>query len=449
MERDDFKKVIQKDVNNYIGVTPDGKFKTKGGYVSLYKGGNFKTNSLSIIDKAIVDYLVNGVEPEKTINECTDIFAFQQIVKTGGTYEGSYHYVNGERVPIQKVNRVYAVNNPVYGKVVKGKWITEKRKKDKATGKMISEPVEPPVWSETVISECPENAFIDNKNVLTVDDLNKDYYIDIAKKRIDKYINIDPTVARRIAKIKEEVVIRATEKQKETKTEPLNVYAKLAEARKRFLEAPVKKSGINRFAEYKYFELEDIVPVATSIFNDLGLVFFIGFNAEEAIGTLVNTENPEEKIVFTSPMVPLTVSDKEGNLKPPAGMNSVQALGSTQTYQRRYLYMACLDIVEADAFDATNGKADPKTGEAETAPKKSNRPKTTEEREEIKEELTGTEDQATDTEVKAIKKGLKKLRDKDEKYEDFIASVLKLIKSGLTKKEAEDLLIDIGEKIAE
>lgn len=449
MERDDFVKVIQKDVNNYIGITPDGKFKTKGGFVSNYNGGNFKSNSMTILDKAVVDYLVSGVPVEQTINECTDIFRFQRIEKTGDTFNGSYQYINGERVPIQNVNRIYAVKNPAYGAIVKGKWITEKRTKDKDTGKMISTPVDPPVWSETTIPDCPANAFIDNANVLTVDDIDKGYYIDMAKKRIDKYINVDRKVELALKKITEEVVIMATKKE-ETKTEPLNVYAKLAEARKRFLEAPVKKSGINRYAEYKYFELEDIVPVATSIFNDLGLVFVIQFTKDDAIGTLVNTDTPEEKIIFNSPMIELTVIDKnDGSIKPPAGMNSVQALGSTQTYQRRYLYMACLDIVEADAFDATQGKADPETGKAETAPKKSNRPKTTEEREEIKEELTGTEAQATDTEVKAIKKGLAKLRDKDEKYEDFIRSTLKLIKVGLTKKEAEDLLIDIGDKIAE
>ena len=444
MERDDFKKVIQKDVNNYIGITPDGKFKTKGGYVSLYKGGNFKTNSLQIIHKAIVEYLVNGIPAETTINECKDIFAFQNIVKTGGTYEGSYHYVNGVREPIQKVNRVYAVKDPKYGAVVKGKWITEKRKKNKDTGKMESTPVDPPVWSETVISECPEHCFIDNENVLTVDDLDKDYYIDMAKKRIDKYINMDPTVARKIEKINEEVVIMATKTEtnvtdeKKIEMRRLNVYGKLAVARGRFLEAPVKKSGVNRFAEYKYFELADIVPVATSIFADLGLVFLISFDNEIARGTLVNVDKPEEIINFTSPMRDLEVK----------GMNAVQALGGVETYQRRYLYMACLDIVEADAFDATQGKPDPETGKSET-PKKSNKPATTEEREETKKELINEGGEATATQIKAIKSGLKKLRDKDEKYEPYIKEVLKKIKAGMTKTEAEDQLIEIGNKVAE
>lgn len=442
MERDDFVKVIQKDVNNYIGIKADGTIKTKGGFVSLYEGGNFKTNSLSIIHKAVVEYLVNGVAAETTIRECKDIFAFQQIVKTGGTYEGAYHYVNGVREPIQKVNRIYAVKDSKYGAVVKGKWITEKRKKDKVTGKMISEPVDPPIWSEDTVSECPVHTYIDNENVLRVEDLDLDYYIDMAKKRIDKYINIDRKVENKLKKIKEVVTIMATEKA-ETKTNgALNIYGKLALARAEFLNAPVKKSGVNRFAEYKYFELEDIVPVATAIFRDWGLVFLISFTNELATGTLVNSENPEETIVFTSPMRDLEVK----------GMNAVQALGGTETYQRRYLYMMCLDIVEADAFDSTQGKPIPEADVAKgetPAPKKPKRPATTEEREETKAELINQDGDATETQIKAIKNGLKKLREKNDSYEGYVGASVKKIKAGLTKTEAEDLLIEIGRKIEE
>lgn len=442
MERDDFKKVIQKDVNNYIGITPDGKFKTKGGYVSLYKGGNFKTNSLQIIHKAIVEYLVNGIPPETTINECKDIFAFQQIVKTGGTFEGSYHYVNGEREPIQKVNRVYAVKDPKYGQVVKGKWITEKRKKDKVTGKMISTPVEPPQWSETVISECPENAFIDNENVLTVDDLDKGYYIDMAKKRIDKYINLDPTVARKIAKIKEEVIIMAEEK-KTTKTEgkALNIYEKLTIAREKFLTAGVKKSGKNTYAEFKYFTLEDIIPVKQKIFDELKLSDYIAFSSDLAVLTLVNTENPDEFIVFSSPL-----AEDESLIK-----NPIQKLGAVQTYIRRYLYLMELDIIEADTVDAVADKPIDENGKPapNNAPKKNNRPATVEERQETKEQLINQDGNATDTQIKAIKNGLKKLRAKNDSYEDYVTASVKKIKAGLTKTDAENLLIEIGEKIEE
>lgn len=463
MEDDDFKKVIQKDVNNYIGIKADGSFKTKGGYVSLYEGGNFKTNSLQIIHKAIVDYLVKGIPPENTINECKDIFAFQNIVKTGGTYEGSYHYVNGVREPIQKVNRVYAVRDEKYGAVVKGKWITEKRKKNKDTGKMESTPVDPPQWSETIISECPEHCFIDNENVLTVDELDKDYYIDMAKKRIDKYINIDPTVARKIAKINKEVVIMAEKKETslEVKDEAtkeirgLNVYGKLAVARANFLNAPLKKSGINRYADFKYFELEDIVPVATAIFEKLGLVLIESITFEKATATLVNVDKPEEVIVFEAPA-------KDPNIEDGTKMSAIQGLGAYITYQRRYLYMLVLDIVEADPVDATIGKNDTKAEKKAETPKKSNKPATTEERQEVKEELINQDGEATKTQKNAITNGLKKLRARymnenkvvfdealEAKYDGYIKDTAKKVKAGVTKTEAEDLLIEIGKKLTE
>lgn len=438
MERDDFKKVIQKDVNNYIGITPDGKFKTKGGYVSLYDGGNFKTNSLQIIDKAIVEYLVNGVDPEITINECKDVFAFQNIIKTGGTFEGSYQYINGERVPIQKVNRIYAVKDSKYGQVVKGKWIREKRKKDKDTGKMISTPVYPPQWSETIISECPTHAFIDNENVLTVDELDKDYYIDIAKKRIDKYINVDRTVARKLEKIKEEVVIMAEKKEvkKDEVVRGLNIYGKLAIARGMFLTSKPKKSGVNTYAEFKYFTLEDIIPVKQAIFNEVGLVDSISFGTELATLTLTNIDNPEERIEFMSPL-----REDESLIK-----NPIQKLGAIETYVRRYLYLLMLDIVEADAIDELAGKEDKPT----KAPKKATKPATVEERQETKKELINADGEATDTQIKCIKNGLKKLKEKDlDKYETFIRASMKKIKAGLKKVEADDMLIEIGEKVEE
>jgi hypothetical protein len=441
MERDDFAKVIQKDVNNYIGILPDGKMKTKGGYVSLYKGGDFKTNSLQIIHKAIVDYLVKGTPPEETINNETDIFKFQNIVKTGGTFEGSYHYVNGVREPIQKVNRIYAVKNPKYGQVVKGKWITEKRKKDKATGKMISEPVDPPVWSESTVPECPEHTFIDNENVLTVDNLDKDYYIEMAKNRIDKYINLDRKVENKLNKIKEVISIMATITKTVTAAEniPTNVYGKLIEARRQFLAAGVKKTGKNLYAEFKYFTLDDIIPVKQSIFQTLGLIDVVSFGTEVATLTLINADNPEETIEFMSPL------EKDESLV----KNPIQKLGAVETYVRRYLYMLMLDIVEADAVEAVTDKPVDEDNKPVETTKKSKRPPTVEEREETKQELIDQGGEATATQTKALKNGLKKLREKNDSYEDYVTSVIKRMKAGLTKTDAENLLIEIGNKIEE
>lgn len=108
-----------------------------------------------------------------------------------------------------------------------------------------------------------------------------------------------------------------------------------------FQQRGVKKSGRNTFSKYSYFELDDIVPVKTEIFNELLLCDLISFGDTEATLTLVNIENPEETLVFTSPMRDLELK----------GANAVQLLGGVETYQRRYLYMAVLDIVENDQFD--------------------------------------------------------------------------------------------------
>ena len=437
MERDDFAKVIQKDVNNYIGIMASGKMKTKGGYVSLYKGGDFKTNSLQIIHKAIVEYLVNGVDPADTINAETDIFKFQNIVKTGGTYEGSYHYVNGELTPLQKVNRIYAVKNPIYGKVVKRKYVTEERKKDKATGKMVSIPVDP-YWKEDTVSECPDHTFIDNENVLTVDDLDKDYYIEMARGRIDKYINLDRKVENKLNKIKEVISIMAIKTSTPEEVRSSNVYAKLIEARKQFLASGVKKTGVNRYAEYKYFTLDDIIPIKQKIFEDLGLVDVISFEPEIATLLLINADCPEETIIFTSPL-----EDDESLIK-----NPIQKLGAVETYVRRYLYMLMLDIVESDAVEAVTDKPDPESGKS--AAKKSNKPVSAEERAEAKETLIDQGGVATETQIKAIKNGLKKLREKDgDKYEPYVTAIVKRMKAGLKKTEAEEILIEIGNKIEE
>lgn len=437
MERDDFSKVYQKDVNNYIGIKTNGKMKTKGGYVSLYNGGDFKTNSLQIVHKAVVEYLVNGKSPEEVINGETDVFKFQNIVKTGGTFEGSYHYINGELTPIQKVNRLYAVSNPIYGQVVKRKWVTEKRKKDKATGKMIAEPVEPH-WEYTTISECPDHTFIDNENTLTVSDLDRDYYISMAKDRINKYVNLDPKVKRKIEKIKEVITIMA---EKTTEAKSLNIYGKILEARKRFLETGIKKTGVNRYAEYKYFTLDDIIPIKQSIFQDLGLSDVISFTNEAATLTIFNVDAPEETISFSSQLAP-----DESLIK-----NPIQKVGAIQTYVRRYLYMLALDIIESDGIEEITDKpVDEDHKPVQNGSKKNNRPATPEERAEAKGDLIDKGGDATDTQVKAIKNGLKKLRAKDgEKYEGYVKETVSRMKAGLTKTEAEDLLIEIGKKVEE
>ena len=120
-----------------------------------------------------------------------------------------------------------------------------------------------------------------------------------------------------------------------------NVYQKLLKARADFLAAKVKKSGKNQHLKFDYFELDDIIPVATRIFSEVGVPPIVCFDGELATMRMVDTDCPEDYITFTSPVVALNQN----------GMNAVQALGASETYQRRYLYYMALDICEPDALD--------------------------------------------------------------------------------------------------
>jgi hypothetical protein len=124
----------------------------------------------------------------------------------------------------------------------------------------------------------------------------------------------------------------------------MKVYKKLSTARVLLQEMPLTKSGHNKFAGYKYFELGDFLPAIQKIFNDVGLVDVISFNNEVAMMQIFDTDDGSS-VLFTSPM-------GSAQLK---GCHEVQNIGAVETYQRRYLYVTALAIVEHDALDAVTG----------------------------------------------------------------------------------------------
>ena len=128
--------------------------------------------------------------------------------------------------------------------------------------------------------------------------------------------------------------------------EKKNIYQKLMNVRTNFHKLELKKSGHNKFANFKYFELGDFLVPATKLLNEEGLCPIVTFDNEVAKMVLVNTDNPSETIEFTSPMRDLELK----------GANSMQSLGGCETYQTRYLYIQLLNIVESDSFDAVSGK---------------------------------------------------------------------------------------------
>ena len=391
LEEDSVSMIAQKDVNNYVEVQPNGSVKTKGGYLvrGIAPAGAFNiNNNACIVATALKEYFVNGTPVEETINACDDIFQFQLIAKAGAKYREAYHLVDGEQVPVQKVNRVYATKDERYGKLFKVK------AENDATAK---------------IEMLPEHCIIDNDNNLTIADVDKTFYIEMAKKRINDFLGIKPEKKKGGRKK------MATGTAKKTETTSLNVFQKLLAARAKFLEADVQKTGKNMHLSFKYFELDDIVPTATRIFSEVGLIPIVNFTADVATMTIVNTDNPwEETIMFEAPFNQIAPIVSNAGKQ---ATNEMQALGSSITYMRRYLYMIALDICESDSFDANVGK--PVTP-PQTAPTP---PATPEQRQEVKAELTAPADNATALQIKGLKAVLKKLKDADPSKEELIAQI--------------------------
>lgn len=121
-----------------------------------------------------------------------------------------------------------------------------------------------------------------------------------------------------------------------------NVYTKLMQARLKLQSTALNKSGHNKFAGYKYFELGDFLPTVQNIFSELGLCGVVSYDTELAKLTITDGT---DSIVITSPMGSAALK----------GCHEVQNIGAVETYQRRYLWVTAMEIVEHDVLDATTG----------------------------------------------------------------------------------------------
>lgn len=160
---DEITEIFQKDVNNYVFRFASGKLERKGAYVMELDDLN---NDLPIVNKALVDYMMNSVAVEETIGNCDEIKQFQKIVKVSSNYEGAWH--NGEYLH-DKTFRVFA----------------SKDKKDTYLGKFKYKGASIEKFGNT-----PDFAFIMNENVNGVKvtkKLDKQWYIDLANKRLEDF----------------------------------------------------------------------------------------------------------------------------------------------------------------------------------------------------------------------------------------------------------------------
>ena len=162
MSYDEFKTIYQKDVNNYLAIDYNGKYKSKGAYVKQLSALD---NDLPIVNRAIVNYLTAGIDPRKTVMDSDKLIDFQKIVKVSNKY--AYGTLNGKRLT-DKTFRVFASTRPTDGIIGKVK----------VEGGTIEK-----------FANTPDRCFIwnDDVNIPIPRFLDREYYISVAISRLSDF----------------------------------------------------------------------------------------------------------------------------------------------------------------------------------------------------------------------------------------------------------------------
>ena len=161
-------KICQKDVNNYIAVFENGKIEAKGAYVKDLDNLDY---DLAIVNEAVRDYLLRKIPVENTILPCTDLRKFQKVVKLSSKYRWVEHEKgNSKEQFFNKCYRVFASKDPSDGRILKCDGVRNPAK----------------------FGNTPDRCFIVNDDVTTsktdrFPQLDKEYYVDIAKKRLEDF----------------------------------------------------------------------------------------------------------------------------------------------------------------------------------------------------------------------------------------------------------------------
>lgn len=189
LEEDFIRKIIQKDVNNYLeipegsgspkckggmlvrGVLTNGKVDfTKFGYPAWenLNGGAFTLNNNAVaVANAVKAYFIHGTNPRESIYAESEILMFQIISKVGHKYSGCYQLNGDEKVPVQKVNRVYASPDWTKGTIYKT---------HAQTG------------ADAKVGGLPTFCLIDNDNHMKLEEIDRDWYVREAWKVIDSFL---------------------------------------------------------------------------------------------------------------------------------------------------------------------------------------------------------------------------------------------------------------------
>ena len=163
LEFDEFTRVYQKDVNNYVLVAADGSMKTKGAYVKKLGPLDY---DLAVVNRALVEYMVHGVPVEDTIAADDDLIDYQRVVKVSGKYRYGVH---GHERLTDRCFRVFAST----------------RKSDGMIGRVKAGKAKPEKFGNT-----SEHSFIDNGDVhgkKCPGYLDRGWYIQLAKTRLAQF----------------------------------------------------------------------------------------------------------------------------------------------------------------------------------------------------------------------------------------------------------------------
>lgn len=128
----------------------------------------------------------------------------------------------------------------------------------------------------------------------------------------------------------------------------MTIYQKIAGIQKNLMQKELPKSGYNKFGNFKYHELEDILPTICRECYDQELFIEFSFTNELAQLKIRNWNEPGESVITSVPMPEIVPLNR--------GMNIMQSEGSYITYLKRYLLINMFLIVEKDVVDSDNVK---------------------------------------------------------------------------------------------
>lgn len=190
LEEDLIKMICQKDVNNYVEVPFEGDPKIKGGVLvrGIAPAGAFNiNNNACVVAKAVKDYLAYGIPVEDTIMSCDRLLDFQLVAKAGSKYGDALHEVDGQMEVVQKVNRVYATEDHRCGTLYKIHL---------GTGNPVK------------IAGLPAKCVVDNDNHLTIDVVDRGWYIRLARRYVRDFLGEKPPKrnTRRVNSIKKKLL---------------------------------------------------------------------------------------------------------------------------------------------------------------------------------------------------------------------------------------------------